>query len=453
MQQTPLGSFSNTPAENIALNLALVNKYAREALDHYCQIIVFPECLQWNYAFTGKNPRETTREYSEQVPALGANPCKSKQLFPDSPQLRNASCAARNTRVVLVMNMVDYVPCNSTDPNCPSDGFYLYNTNVVFDEEGALIAVYHKSHLFGEAPYINQPAVPDVVNFTTSFGVTFGMFICYDIEFAGPAAELVALGIRDFVYNTEWLNSPIVSAPQVQQGWSRLFNASIVASAVQGGGIFSKGNPIAFQFNPNATTTSQLLVGVVSTEAMDEQVEEREPEFSGTVSAVIQTVCTASGFDEAAPCALFLTAPGAVYVANLNQGSLLCEFHATIAAGSQPEQYYAMMVIDRVYSFPGTPDPAHIQSCFIIPCPTNAPHSGNVTCPSSYEATGMLAAFTIFGNYAPNVEVFPLVSVSGGAVIDTRQTIYDATGFLASNAGEWDSSNKLLSATLYGLVQ
>lgn len=53
-------------------------------------------------------------------------------------------------------------------------------------------------------PNIRRPLKPDLTTFTTKQGVTFGVFICFDILFDSPANELVRRGVRNFVMPTRW---------------------------------------------------------------------------------------------------------------------------------------------------------------------------------------------------------------------------------------------------------
>lgn len=52
----------------------------------------------------------------------------------------------RENKIYLVANMGDIKPCNTTDDvsgiPCPPDGHFQYNTDVVFDPTGRLIARY-----------------------------------------------------------------------------------------------------------------------------------------------------------------------------------------------------------------------------------------------------------------------------------------------------------------------
>lgn len=64
--------------------------------------------------------------------------------FGFTPVQERLSCLAKENSIYIVANIGDKKPCNTTDPQCPRDGRYQYNTNVVFDSEGRLTARYHK---------------------------------------------------------------------------------------------------------------------------------------------------------------------------------------------------------------------------------------------------------------------------------------------------------------------
>ena len=90
--------------------------------------------------------RESFQPFLEDIP----DPTKTEWNACDEPKPDNStaimnrlSCLAKNNDIYVVVNMGDIKPCNkTTDPHCPADGRYQYNTNVVFDEEGNLVARY-----------------------------------------------------------------------------------------------------------------------------------------------------------------------------------------------------------------------------------------------------------------------------------------------------------------------
>jgi len=55
----------------------------------------------------------------------------------------NASCWARQNNLTIAIEYYDLKYCDqSTDPNCPADGRYQFNAEVIFDETGAVILFY-----------------------------------------------------------------------------------------------------------------------------------------------------------------------------------------------------------------------------------------------------------------------------------------------------------------------
>ncbi|KAN0050095.1 hypothetical protein ACTA71_003196 [Dictyostelium dimigraforme] len=261
---------NETPIKYVLANVKQYNAYAQTAKSQGAQIIVFPEYGLLGGAFA---TRDEVLPYLEVIPDPRQSsqpiiPCNNEN-FENRTILQSLSCIAIENSIVLVADMGDVQYCdNSTSiDNCPTDGRFQYNTQVAFSEKGELLAKYHKSHLYGE-PYFNPSTPPDPVIFSTDFNVTFGMFICFDILFEEPQKTLIQkYGVHNLVYSTEWVNVNYAYARGVQESWSKIYNANVLAanigatSAISGSGIYSNGNFINSYQNPTTKPANKLLVG------------------------------------------------------------------------------------------------------------------------------------------------------------------------------------------------
>lgn len=211
------------------------------------QVLVFPE-----FGLTPASPdqRSSLYPYMEVIPDTAIIPCGNSS-FTDRPILQRMSCAARENQQLILINMIDNVACDITsDASCPDDSHYQYNTDVIFDETGTLVAKYHKSHEF--PPFLvayDQPASPSRVTYKSSFGVEFGLFICYDIMFPDPAKILRESGIEHFLYAVAQHE---VGEKLLIEPWSRNNNAVVLSSNLGSGrkdcsGLIVNGTPLPAQ--------------------------------------------------------------------------------------------------------------------------------------------------------------------------------------------------------------
>lgn len=144
----------NETAENYGIatqlqNLEIFEKYVKIGKQQGVQIMVFPEVS------LGKDEefRWEMAKYGENFPAITTpfiNPCLESETFKtEHPVLTKASCIARENNIILVTGCVDVQNCSrETDPDCPYDDRYIYNSAIVLDEKGNYIQKYHKYHLF-----------------------------------------------------------------------------------------------------------------------------------------------------------------------------------------------------------------------------------------------------------------------------------------------------------------
>lgn len=237
-----------------------------DAKKQNADIIVFPEDGLTTYHLP---PRDKMDSWATLVPAPAQKytPC-TQNTIAVSQALKNISCAAQKNEIYVVINLPEKSPC--TGDGCPKDNVFYYNTNVVFDRNGMVIARYRKVNLFTE-PGFNVTKEPEIVTFDTDFGVKFGTFICFDILFATPPLNLTRhLGITDIVYPTAWFSeTPFLTAVQTQFGWSYAEDVNLLAAGYDnpargsaGSGIYLGRAGIKRAVMPLKTNTTLLVAEV-----------------------------------------------------------------------------------------------------------------------------------------------------------------------------------------------
>ncbi|KAB7494994.1 Pantetheinase [Armadillidium nasatum] len=247
----------------VRTNAEAVSSAAKMAKLQQAEILVAPEAgIAGHIDHTENLTRLLT--YTTYVP----NPwdsvvaCNSSESHPNIAGLQILSCTAKQESIYIVVNMAEAEPCtaetissapwsqyNSYEPddNCPEGGFYIRNTEVVIDRNGAVIARYRKIHLFDEDFFTPGPINDTTALFTTDFGVSFTLQICFDIGFEDPAYNNVRYGgIKDVITSTSWVDyMPFNTADFTQSAWSRGLKVNLLISgyhwpekAKMGSGIY-----------------------------------------------------------------------------------------------------------------------------------------------------------------------------------------------------------------------
>lgn len=169
------------------------------------------------------------------VPDITENviPCESRDNY--AGYFKELSCAAKTYKTYVAVNLIEIQTqeeqCYLKETN-KTDNYKLYNTNVVFDRNGKVVARYRKYNVYLE-PDISTTPAPELITFSTDFNETFGIFTCFDILFDYPALGLVKKNVKHFLYPTMWYSElPFLTASQVQQMWAEANNAVFLTSNV-----------------------------------------------------------------------------------------------------------------------------------------------------------------------------------------------------------------------------
>ncbi|XP_016060374.1 PREDICTED: pantetheinase [Miniopterus natalensis] len=424
-------------------NLDLLEGAIISAAKQGAHIIVTPEdgIYGWNFN------RESIYPYLEDIPDPQVDwiPCNHPNRFGHTPVQERLSCLAKENSIYVVANIGDKKPCNASDLQCPSDGRYQYNTDVVFDSQGKLVARYHKQNLFLGEEQFNAPKEPEIVTFNTPFG-RFGIFTCFDILFHDPAVTLVKdFHVDTILFPTAWMNVlPHLSAIEFHSAWAMGMKVNFLASNIHhpskkmtGSGIYAPDSPRAFHYDMKTEEGKLLLsqldshpnhpvvVNWTSYASGIEAFSRGNKEFKGTVF-----------FDEFT----FLELRGVAGNYTVCQNDLCCYLSYKMFE-KKADEVYALGAFDGLHTVEGS---YHLQICTLLKCKTTGLH----TCGDAVDtASTRYEMFSLSGTFGTQY-VFPEVLLSDVQLAPGE--------FQVSSDGRLFSlkppSGPVLTVTLFGRV-
>ena len=444
-------------------NLEVYASRADEASRSGADIIVFPEDGIYGFPFT----REAILHFLEDIPnpehlEKPWNPCLEPKRFKSTEVLHALSCIAQKRSIAVVANMGDVKYCNESDPNCPSDKRYQFNTDVAFDTDGTLLGRYHKQHLYHETQF-NTPLTCEYVTFQTSFKVRFGVFTCFDILFSDPAIGLIEkYGVRNVVFPTAWINAlPLVTSIQIQQAWSRATCTNLLAanqhrptSGMYGSGIYSCGDSKAYVYDKNPKKARLLIATLPNLENTNFHLPSSFPVgmtqkrkialktnniFPGGENN-LKHVFNGTMFGDVFNFAKLEVPQGAVRVC---AEDLCC--HANYTISTDNEGFLSDTYVLGAFSGHQHREGFYIQVCALVRC--NGSDDESCGKPTETSST-IFKSITLAGNFSSKTTVFPELLGSGIDHIELfPSSVMDFTG----NQMVVHSPDKpLVSAVLFG---
>ncbi|XP_062953013.1 pantetheinase-like [Cynocephalus volans] len=427
--------------ELMSQNLDVLEGAITAAAKQGAHIIVTPEdgIYGWNFS------RETLYPYLEDIPDPQVNwiPCNDPNRFGHTPVQERLSCLAKNNSIYVVANIGDKKSCNTSDPQCPPDGRYQYNTDVVFDSQGKLVARYHKQNLFMGEDQFNLPKEPEVVTFNTTFG-RFGIFTCFDILFHDPAVTLVKdFHVDTILFPTAWMNVlPLLSAIEFHSAWAMGMGVNFLASNIHypsksmtGSGIYAPDSPRAFHYDMK-TEKGKLLLAQLDSHPYHPVVANWTA-YASSIEALSRGNKEFKNilfFDEYT----FVELTGAMGNYTVCQKDLCCHLSYKMSE-KRSDEVYALGAFDGLHIVEGR---YYLQICTLLKCATTDLN----TCGDPVEtASTTFEMFSLSGTFETQ-HVFPEVLLS---------EIQLAPGeFQVSSDGRLFSlkpiSAPVLTATLFG---
>jgi len=260
----------------ISSNLGVLTAKVGEAAREGAELILLPEDGIHGYGFT----RETIPGFLEPLLGEGENPCQLLEQLEDDGEEWEAwyqkyyaqvtlSCAARDNSmyVVAALGSVAEGKCNGCGSDHGPDCFF--NTAVVYDPSGYLVAHYHKYNLWtSELPIYDIDPTPQVVVVDTPLG-RLGLAICEDLLWKSPVINAAEdAGMDTLLMPLSWWDMfPHQLAHSNEDAWARSLQINLLAANNHvpldwnsGSGIFTPSGHAAVYHNVTEGSRGQLLI-------------------------------------------------------------------------------------------------------------------------------------------------------------------------------------------------
>lgn len=215
--------------------------------------------------------RFTVNAYLEQIPDpedVRWNPSENPNAYNGTDIQRELSRIAKENKIYIVANMGTKKPCSTNEHHiCSILGQHQYNTNVVYSDDGTLIAVYHKYSLFSDAGPFDSAKKQEYVIFNTPFG-KFATVIGIELLSGQPTFILLEeYKVRNLILTSTWVEiTPLFRSIMVYSGFARANSVNLLVAGLHsietrfyGSGLFAPQGARAYSYETR-NDLSKLLI-------------------------------------------------------------------------------------------------------------------------------------------------------------------------------------------------
>jgi predicted amidohydrolase len=203
-----------------AKNLSKIAGMSAVAARSGARLIVFPEAAMFNYG----NAKDSLVPHAEAL---------------DGSFVSGLSVVAAANKMFIVTGMFETVPVENR----------VFNTVVVVNDEGKLVAAYRKIHLYDAFGWKESDRVKPGDGATVTFqcdGTTFGVMTCYDLRFPELARHLAHKGADALLLPAAWIAGPLKGSQlEILVRARAIENNLYVLASTQVGTIYCAGSMLA----------------------------------------------------------------------------------------------------------------------------------------------------------------------------------------------------------------